>query len=175
MVDSCGNKIFIHNLLTSESEFGKVTVPYNGSVRVREEGEVRCRLLIHTVSICVQVGLKLSRRARARRVRSGGIRAEQPRPCGLGRYSVDNGDALGLPDSFKVGEEECPVLDERAADCTAKLVPFEGRLRSGRVFEEIPCVQLTVAKEFVGAAMKSIGARARDCVDDPARRFAVLC
>src|SRR6267378_4058987 len=174
MVDSCGNKILIHNLLTSESEFGKVTVPYNGSVRVREEGEVRSRLLIHTVSICVQAGLKLSRRARARRVRSGGIRTEQPSPCRLGRYSVDNGDALGLPDSFKVSEEECPVLDDRSTNRATKLVPFEGRLRSGGIFKEVPCVQFAIAKEFVSAAMKSIGARAGDCVDHSSGRLTVL-
>jgi len=51
-----------------------------------------------------------------------------------------------MPDSFEVGEEECPVLDDRPANCGAKLVPFEGRLRSGGVLEEITRIQCAVRR-----------------------------
>ncbi len=174
MVNPGGNKVFIHNLLTGESEFGNVAVSDDGSVRVRVENEVRRRLFIHTIGICVRADRKLSGRAWARRIRSCGIRAEPPSPCGFGRHSVDDGNAFGLPDSFEVGEEECPVLDDRPANCSAKLVPFEGRLRSGGVLEEITRIQCAVAEEFVEAPMKSIGARPGDCVDHSSGSLAVL-
>jgi len=126
MVDPSRNEVFVHNLLTRESEFGKVAVPYDGSVRVRVEGdEVRRSLFIHTIGICVQADRKLSRRARLEgSAPEDSSRA--PSPCRLGRYSVDNGDALGLPDSFKVSEEECPVLDDRPPTAPPKLVPLKG-------------------------------------------------
>src|SRR6184192_2171289 len=44
MVGPSGNKVFVHNLLTSESEQGGVAVPEDGSVGDRVEGEVRLRL-----------------------------------------------------------------------------------------------------------------------------------
>src|SRR2546421_4218111 len=44
MVGPSGNKVFVHHLLTRESEQGRVAVPENGSVGDREEGEIRLGL-----------------------------------------------------------------------------------------------------------------------------------
>src|SRR5712692_8554951 len=41
MVGPSGNKVFVHNLLTRESEQGGVAVPEDGSVGDRVEGEIR--------------------------------------------------------------------------------------------------------------------------------------
>jgi len=79
-----------------------------------------------------------------------------------------------MPDGFEVGEEECPVL--MIGPPTARETDsFEWRPRSGGVLEEIPRIQCAVAKEFVGAPMKSIGARPGDCVDHSSGGLAVLC
>src|SRR5690349_3170778 len=44
MVDPSRHKIFIHNLLTSESEYGGVAVPEGGPVRDRVKGKIGLRL-----------------------------------------------------------------------------------------------------------------------------------
>ena len=71
-----------------------------------------------------------------------------------------------------IREEERLVLDDRPAYRTAELVPAEGR--NLRTIEEIPGIQGAVTKKFIRAAVKLIGARTRDRIDNAARCSAIF-
>jgi len=77
-------------------------------------------------------------RTRIRRDPPCGIRAEEPCTCSMEGTVSNYGDALGLPDSFEVGQKKNVRFfdDMGPPNCDRpNWVPFEGRLRSGGVLD----------------------------------------
>jgi hypothetical protein len=66
-----------------------------------------------------------------------------------------------LADSLIVREEEQLILDNPSADRAAELVVLEWVLALCGIFEEIPRIELFVAKVFVQRAMEFVGAATR--------------
>src|SRR6266705_4041579 len=158
MVHPCSNKVFVDNLLASESEQCCVTISEDGSVGHRIESQIRLGLQVYSIRIGVRAWLELRCRALVRRIRTLGIRAEQTCPRGHRGYWVNCSNAFRLPNTFEIREKESAVLNQWSANGPTELVALEGRFRLSRIFEEIASVQRTVSQELVGAAMKSIGA-----------------
>src|ERR1700733_4306443 len=87
-----------------------------------------------------------------------------------------NGHLVGyagrLTNPFVVREEEGAILQDRAADCSAKLIALEG-WNAGRV-EVVGCIQRAVAQEFVCGSMKRICSGTCNRTDDTRGGAAVL-
>ncbi len=83
-----------------------------------------------------------------------------------GRYNVAEVLTLRLANSFVIGEEKSVILAYGPACGRAKLNAMEGR--DFRSVEEISCVEYFVAVKDIGAAMKIVGARPRDRIDNGA-------
>ena len=77
-----------------------------------------------------------------------------------------------LAESFIIGEEESLATSERPPKSRTKLIPLEG---GGRAFIKIiRCVQRSVSKKFIYAAVKFIGSRLRHNGDLSTGTLAVL-
>ena len=95
--------------------------------------------------------------------------AEVPLPHLRGRHGVDEHAPQLLAEPVVVGEEERLVRDNRAADGASELILLERRLLlAGAVREEVVGVELVVAQELVGDAVKRVAAGFGDDVDLPA-------
>src|SRR6266568_3250831 len=77
-------------------------------------------------------------------------------------------------DALVIGEEEQLVFDDAAADAPAELIVGERVLSLGRVFEEIPGIELLVAVVLIGGAMEDVRAALAYSDKDGAARFAVF-
>src|SRR5216684_9053106 len=73
------------------------------------------------------------------------------------RHGRNRRDAQRLPDSFVVGKEECSILQDRSAHCSAKLVALE-RWNTSYI-EEVPGVEFVVPDELVSAPVNLICSR----------------
>ena len=92
--------------------------------------------------------------------------AEVPLPHLQGRHGVDEHPALLLAEPVVIGEEEGPVLDDRAPDGPAELTLLERRLLlAGAVGEEVVGVEPVVAQEAVARAVNRVAAGLGDDVD----------
>src|SRR5262249_59128550 len=81
------------------------------------------------------------------------------RSVGERRNAVEVENLRQLAKSFVIAEEEEPVLDDRPADCGAKLIPLQQRFLEGRrtLPEDVADrVQIGVAKKLVSSAMKLV-------------------
>src|SRR5262245_35084351 len=76
-------------------------------------------------------------------------------PPRFGRNARERLDAASLAQAFKVEKEERAVLDDWAADCSAKLIAVE---LSAFGQKEIARVELVVAQKFEGRAVKLVRA-----------------
>ncbi len=88
-----------------------------------------------------------------------------------GHADVAGIDALGLARALIVGEEEDLVVANRPAEGSAKLVLAEGAAR-GR--EVVAGIEIGVAQEVEGAAVKAVGAGLGDDADLAAAELAIL-
>jgi len=157
VIDTAGNKVFIDDLLAVEHRRADV-IALSTPARHGIERQILldCGIHLHFNGL------------------TGGRIVDVTVTGGGRRHEVQVSDALRLANTFVVGKEERTILDDRAADGAAKLVPLEGRLRSSGVLKEIPRVERTVPEELVHAPVKSIGPRARNGVDDSSGCFAIL-
>src|SRR5208337_875103 len=87
---------------------------------------------------------------------------------------VSRGGCRGLPHTLVVKEEKCLVLPDGPADGKSEIVSFQSCDRRVIRVEPIVGVGGGIAQEFVNAAMKLIGARAGNHVDDGSARKAHL-
>jgi len=77
-----------------------------------------------------------------------------------------------LSEAFVIREEKCFVFDDGTANGSAENVAFE--MRDVAVIEEVASVESAVAQEFVGRAVKLVGAVRSDDIDLSAGTLAIF-
>src|ERR1700716_1426917 len=88
-----------------------------------------------------------------------------------GRYKVNLRDTQRLTQALIITEDKSAVLEYGSSSGYTELVAFEG---GPFRIKKVVRVQGAVSQEFIYTSVKSLGARASNCVDNSAGRTSVL-